>query len=229
MSLKVPFWKKSEIEGMALDLLHKYESWKGVRLVPPIDIDDIVEGYLKIDLQLFDLKELLSMPDVLGATWFEDKVIRIDSSLEQKEGRLSFTMAHEIGHWWMHRPIYEMDKVTLPLFAYEEHMRPTPAVVCRSAKKKDPVEWQADQFAAMLLMPSSMMRASVSIFQEHGPLLINDLEKNRVNAAENYNLRAVAKQIIQSGFSNVSIESMCYRLVDLDIVIDSKAQQGSLY
>ena len=216
MSLKVPFWKKLEIEGMALDLLHKYESWKGVRLVPPIDIDDIVEGYLKIDLQLFDLKELLSMPDVLGATWFEDKVIRIDSSLEQKEGRLSFTM-------------YEMDKVTLPLFAYEEHMRPTPAVVCRSGKKKDPAEWQADQFAAMLLMPSSMVRASISTIQEHGLFPIKDLEKNRLNVAENYNLRTVARQIIQFGFSNVSIESMCYRLVDLDLVIDSKVQQGSLY
>lgn len=135
MSFKVPFRKKSAIEDMAIDLLRKYEAWKGSRLTPPIDIDDIVEGYLKIDLQLVDLKELLAMSDVLGATWFEDKIIRIDSSLEQKEGRLSFTMAHEVGHWWIHRPIYEMDKVTLPMFVYEEHMQPKPAIVCRSDRK----------------------------------------------------------------------------------------------
>ncbi|HCM68595.1 MAG TPA: hypothetical protein DIS62_06415, partial [Candidatus Kerfeldbacteria bacterium] len=96
-------------------------------------------------------------------------------------------------------------------------------------KKKDPAEWQADQFAAMLLMPSSMVRASISTIQEHGLFPIKDLEKNRLNVAENYNLRTVARQIIQFGFSNVSIESMCYRLVDLDLVIDSKVQQGSLY
>jgi len=230
MSFKVPFRKKSAIEDMAIDLLRKYEAWKGSRLTPPIDIDDIVEGYLKIDLQLVDLKELLAMSDVLGATWFEDKIIRIDSSLEQKEGRLSFTMAHEVGHWWIHRPIYEMDKVTLPMFVYEEHMQPKPAIVCRSNRKKDPAEWQADQFAAMLLMPGSMMRVSISSLQGYGAVQVDDLENNRVNVAENPNLRAVAKQVIESAeFTNVSTEAMCYRLIDLNLVVDSNAQQGSFF
>lgn len=231
MSITVPYRQKSEVEEMAFDLLRRYEAWKGKKLSPPIYIDEIIEGYLRIDLQFVDLKELLSIPDVLGATWFDDTVIRIESSLERKEGRLSFTMAHEVGHWWMHRPIYEMNKVSmgLPMFAYEEHIKPTPAVVCRSGKKKDPAEWQADQFAAMLLMPRSMMRAAVASIQEHGPLPIEDLEKYAAKAAENQNLRAAARQLINTGFSNVSIDAMCYRLVDLNLVTDSKPQQGLLY
>lgn len=231
MSITVPYRHKSEIEQMSFDLLRRYEAWTGKKLAPPINIDGIIEGYLKLDLQFVDLKELLSIPDVLGATWFDDNVIRIESSLEQKEGRLSFTMAHEVGHWWMHRPIYEMNKVSLglPMFSYEEHKKPTPAVVCRTGKKKDPAEWQADQFAAMLLMPKSMMRVAVASIQAQGPLPIEDFEKFDANAAENQNLRAAARQLINTGFSNVSVDAMCYRLIDLKLVTDSKPKQGLLY
>ncbi|MBI5642615.1 MAG: ImmA/IrrE family metallo-endopeptidase [Deltaproteobacteria bacterium] len=228
MNLKVPFFQKPEIERMALDLLQKYEAWKGVKLTPPISIDDIVEGYLRLDFQIDDLKERLSIPDVLGATWFEDKVMRIDSSLEGKEGRLSFTMAHEVGHWWMHRPYYEMEKVTLPLFSFKENVQPTPAIVCRSGRKKDSAEWQADQFAALLLMPKAMLHTLISSLQ-NGPVLIEDLDKSKANVAENYNLRVFAKQLIQSGFNNVSVDAMCYRLHDLTFVVDSKLHQGSLF
>lgn len=213
---------------MALELLGKYQAWKGQALVPPIDIDEIVEGYLQISLEFGDLKEHLSIPDVLGATWFDEKVIRIDSSLEEKEGRLTFTMAHEVGHWWMHRPIYEMGKVTLPLFSYGEG-RPSPAVVCRAAGKKEPAEWQADQFAAMLLMPASLLRTSVLSIHDHEQVIIKGLEKHQGNLADNPELRKAAKGIVEINFSNVSIEAMCYRLIDLQLVVDSDPAQAALF
>jgi hypothetical protein len=31
-------------------------------------------------------------------------------------GRFAFTVAHEIGHWRLHRPLFEMQELTLPLF-----------------------------------------------------------------------------------------------------------------
>ena len=67
MDIKVPFRKPAEIEHMVLDLLHKYAKAKGAPPRPPIDVDDIAEKYLKLDLEVTDLKELLKMPDVLGA------------------------------------------------------------------------------------------------------------------------------------------------------------------
>lgn len=230
MSFKVPFKKKSEIEAMAFDLLRRYQAWKGGILAPPINIDEIVEGYLKINLEFGDLREQLSIPDVLGATWFEDNMIKIDSSLEGKEGRLSFTMAHETGHWWMHRPLYEMENVTLPLFSSGQGKPPSPAVICRTTGKKEPAEWQADQFAAMVLMPASLVRTSVLSINSYGPLQIDGLEKHRGNLSDQHNLRVAAKGIIEScGFSNISVEAMCYRLLDLNLVVDSNPQQTVLF
>jgi Zn-dependent peptidase ImmA (M78 family) len=227
MSIKVPYRRVSEIESIALELLSNYKAWKQQPLVPPINTDEIVEGYLQLSLEFADLKEYLSIPDVLGATWFDEKVIRIDSSLEGNEGRLSFTMAHEIGHWWMHRPIYEMGKMTIPLFGYGQ-AQPSPAIVCRAAGKKEPAEWQADQFAAMLLMPASLMKTSVLSITGYGQIKIEGLEKQR-NPADNPGLRKAAKGIIESGFNNVSIEAMCYRLIDLQLVMDSNPAQSTLF
>lgn len=227
MNIKVPYRKVTEIESMVLELLSKYKVWKKQDLTPPINIDEIVEGHLQLSLEFADLKEHLSIPDVLGATWFDEKVIRIDSSLEENEGRLSFTMAHEVGHWWMHRPIYEMGKVTFPLFGYGQ-ARPSPAIVCRAAGKKEPAEWQADQFAAMLLMPASLLRASVLSITGYGQIKIQGLEKLG-NPSDNPDLRKAAKIIIESGFNNVSIEAMCYRLIDLQLVMDSNPAQAALF
>lgn len=227
--MQVPYWHKSKIETMALDLLQKYYAAKGGKPVPPIDVDDIIEGFLGIDFQFVDLKSMLNIPDVLGATWFEDRVMRIDTTLEDKEGRLGFTMAHEVGHWWMHRPIYEMDKVSLQMFAYDTQKPPTPALVCRS-QKKDSAEFQADQFAAMLLMPASLLRAAVASIQDSGPILIDNLEQCSRNVAENCMLRSVAKTIREShGFSNVSVEAICYRLADLKYVADANPRQPQLF
>jgi len=42
-------------------------------------------------------------------------------------------------------------------------------------------------------------------------------------------LRAMADEVIQAGgFSNVSNEAMCYRLIDLKVVVDANAAQGLL-
>lgn len=228
MDIKVPFRKPAEIEHMVLDLLHKYAKAKGAPPRPPIDVDDIAEKYLKLDLEVTDLKELLKMPDVLGATWLEDKVVRLDSSLEGKEGRLAFTLAHEIGHWWMHRPIIEMEKVTLPLYAFEEGRPARPAIVCRSTKK-DPAEWQADQFAARLLMPEADVRATAKQVRGTLPVMIPHLKALKGGSEFSPELRDFASEVIAAGnFSNVSNQAMRIRLVDLKLVDDANDPQGRL-
>ena len=228
MDFKVPFRKPAEIDHMVFDLLHKYAKAKGAPPRPPIDVDDIAEKYLKLDLEVTDLKELLKMPDVLGATWLEDKVIRLDCSLEGQEGRLAFTLAHEIGHWWMHRPIIEMDKVTLPLYAFEEGRPARPAIVCRSTKK-DSAEWQADQFAARLLMPDSDVRSAAKQVHDELPVLIPHMKDAKGETVFGPELRDFASAVMSAGgFSNVSKQAMCIRLVELKLVEDAHARQGRL-
>ena len=159
--IKVPFRTHTELDHMAAELLRKYSAWKGSPTRPPIDVEEIVEGLLDLDFEVEDLREILGMPDVLGATWLEDRLIRVDQSLEGKEGRFAFTVAHEVGHWVLHGPIIEMEKVTLPLFAPKPDEAPKPAIVCRSRAYKQPAEWQADQFAARILMPAADRKSVV--------------------------------------------------------------------
>ncbi|RMH00001.1 MAG: ImmA/IrrE family metallo-endopeptidase [Deltaproteobacteria bacterium] len=229
-AIKVPYLKHSELDHAAAELLRKYSEWKGSPARPPIDVDEIVEGYLGLDFEVANLREYLGMPDVLGATWLEDGVVRVDESLEGKDGRFAFTVAHEIGHWVLHRPVIEMEKVTLPLFSSKPDAEPKPAIVCRAQARKQPAEWQADQFAARVLMPASDVRAVAHALHGDGPLELAGLDAGREARLLIPELRSAADGIIADGnFNNVSNEAMCYRLLDLGLVADINRPQRSLF
>ena len=108
--LKVPYLRESQIEHAANELLHKYAKAKGKPVRAPIDVENILEGFFKLDLVYIDLPDFIGVPDVLGATFIKDQRVFIDESLmiDGKEGRLAFTLAHEGGHWygspWRYRP-----------------------------------------------------------------------------------------------------------------------------
>lgn len=230
LAIKVPFRTHSELDHAAAELLRKYSAWKGSPARPPIDVDEIVEGLLELDFEVVDLREVLGMPDVLGATWFDDRRICVDESLEGKDGRFAFTVAHEVGHWVLHFPIIEMEKVTLPLFTAKPGEEPKPAIVCRSRAYKQPAEWQADQFAARLLMPASDVRAVARALHGDEPPTLAGLDAGRGAKQLVAELRAIADGVIADGrFTNVSNEAMCYRLLDLKLVLDqAAARQGRL-
>ncbi len=230
-TLQVPFLKPSEIESAVMDLLRRYSKWKGAVPRPPIDIEDLTEHHLGVVFEMDDLSTWLPFDDVLGAAWFEDNIIRVDSSLEAQEGRLYFTLAHEVGHWWLHRPIIEMEKVTMPLFPRAKDVKATPAVVCRRSQRKERAEIQANQFAAHILMPASDVRATVKLFCGNNLPVIDGMRK-RLNAGQfDGQLRDYAAEIMREGnFTNVSKDAMSYRLVDLKLVLDKTEheQQPSL-
>jgi len=229
-AIKVPFLSLPQIDSAARELLAKYARWKGEDLKPPIDVDEIVEGYFDLSFEVTDLKEVLGITDVLGATWFDDGRVCIDSSLEGNEGRFAFTVAHEIGHWQLHRPIIEMEKVTLPLFAGKVGEEPKPGLVCRTQAKKQPAEFQADQFAARILMPAGTVReAAKEVCGEDIPAW-DGLNDSRKAGMLDSRLRALADQVKdQGGFTNVSNQAMCYRLLDLKLVEDAKDVAGRLF
>ena len=160
LQIKVPYLTSAQLDQVVAELLRNYEKRRGAPVRPPIDVEEIAEGYLGLTLELTDLRQLLGSDDVLGATWFDERRLRVDQSLEGKEGRFAFTVAHEIAHWQLHRPLYEMEKVTFALFPPQPGAKPTAAIVRRAKDRKSPAEWQADQFAARLLMPASMSATS---------------------------------------------------------------------
>ena len=216
----------AQLESAAQELLRRYAKWKGEPPRPPIPVDAIAESVLGLTLEMGDLRKKLGKPDVLGATWLDDALVVIDSSLEGNEGRYCFTLGHEVGHWQLHRPLREMDKVTFPLFSREPGAKATAAIVCRDGQR-DSAEIQADKFAALLLMPASDVRAAVK--QVTGePLAIDNFTARKKAGERIAELRDFAAEVIaKGGFTNVSNQAMQIRLEALKLVVDGA--QGRLF
>jgi hypothetical protein len=166
--MKVKFLEDKEISTEASLLLQAYEKQFGLRIVPPIPIDEIAECHLELDLRFDNMERQLQKKDVLGAIWIEDKRVVIDESLDPttnplKTGRYRFTLAHEVGHWALHR-LYYLARAKQPaLFGADDE----PSIVCR-AGDAEPIEWQANTFAAHILMPKEMVYNAWE--QRHGNL-----------------------------------------------------------
>ena len=99
--------------------------------------------------------------DVLGALCLQTRKIYVHDTLDPDvspwlEGRFHFTLAHEIGHWILHREVIHCSIEQLPLF--EE--APVPPIICRRSDKALRIEVQANKFASYLLMPKSLMLAA---------------------------------------------------------------------
>jgi Zn-dependent peptidase ImmA (M78 family) len=214
---KIPWLSYQEIAQASSSLLCGYAAFTGRPLSPPIPVEAIIEKYLGLVLEYEDLVELLGIPDVLGATWVEDKRIVIhEPLLEGVEGRLTFTCAHEVGHWILHRE-----------WAIRALQRTgNRAIVCRDGSAKLRGEWQADYFAACLLMPEAQVRkAFESVFGDE-PLVMHNvrgcfgrwaivLDPALDTAPE------IAEAVkVAGGFTNCSREAMRYRLQDLGLLVD---------
>lgn len=230
LQINVSYLTSAQLDQVVAELLRNYGKWRGAPVRLPIDVDEIAEGYLGLTLELTDLRQLLGIDDVLGATWFDERRLRVDQSLEGKEGRFAFTVAHEIAHWQLHRPLYEMEKVTFALFSPQPGTKPTAAIVCRAKDRKSLAEWQADQFAARLLMPVADVRDSARKVSGGKPPAWEGLNANRKAGALDLRLRSFARDVIAAGdFSNVSNEAMCYRLLELKLVADQTHVEAGLF
>lgn len=156
----VPFLPEIHIEREAELLLSEYGERFEEIVEPPVPIDEIIELHLQLTFEITDLRDLFGVGDIHGAIWLKDGRIAVDKSLDpavnpRKLGRYRFTLAHETGHWRLHR-IHYLDNPDQPgLFDHEGK----PSIICRSSDTQ-PVEWQANAFAAFLLMPREMVFAA---------------------------------------------------------------------
>lgn len=156
----VPYLPEVRIERDADALIGEYALRDGAAVVAPVPVEDILELHLKLAFEIEDLAALFGTDGVLGAIWFNEKLVRVDVRLDPTDnrsrlGRYRYTLAHEVGHWRLHRSYYREDPAQASLF----NGRGQPAFVCRSSEKP-PVEWQADTYASYLLMPKSLLVAA---------------------------------------------------------------------
>lgn len=169
MRLTVSFVSNEAIEKDAQALLADYARERGTPIEAPIPIDDIIEKHLKLGIEFDDTHQRFGVPrsgagsdpDILGAIFFDQKRIVFDESLDPdanpaRERRYRFTAAHEVGHWRLHRRLFEIDPAQSSLFDMDEARN----FVCRTSQAKERIERQADLYAACVLMPRDLVFAA---------------------------------------------------------------------
>ena len=225
---KVPFLKDEFIENATLCLLDAYGRDHGGVARPPIPVDAIIESHFKLTLDYDDLSRLLGIPGVLGATYLKNPRVIVDQSLDptedpSKTGRNNFTLAHEIGHWELHRHLLMGNPLQTSLFGDDGR----PAFICRSRSNKEPMEWQADRFAGFLLMPRKMVLDAWRA--RHGELRPYVAEAEMVDLSARWGLGkderptvGVARELAQEFC--VSGQAMQIRLIGLGLIVTGKPE-----
>ena len=251
MSIKVRYLSKDEIELEAELLLAQYAETIGGPVKLPIPVDEITKYHLALQLEFADLHDVLDVPrqrntpDILGAIWVDKEVILIDEMLDPNDypsmsGRYRFSVAHEIGHWCLHRDYVSKDTRQAVLF--DDASEPT--VICRSGLTREPIEWQADKYASCLLMPRLKVREMwQECFNRKRPLLLSDLKPNvnvmmrahnlmcaqgktEVAAVNDTLFEEVSKPIARR--FGVSPSAMRIRLEELGLLLRAAPKQAAL-
>jgi Zn-dependent peptidase ImmA (M78 family) len=187
--------------------------------VLPTDLLSIAKTLTEKHRTRFDFKATLGFSEngerILGATNLKKWVILVDESLQRDQHMFNFTLAHELGHLALHRKLVfvraenegyvSMDTVKEMLFE-----KTTPST------EFEWLEWQANVYAAALLMPEEIVRKALVIQQQEmgirrmGKIFLDHQPKNN----EDY-LKLLSRL---SSFFGVSIAAITDRLKKLDLI-----------
>jgi Zn-dependent peptidase ImmA (M78 family) len=165
------------IEKVTLDIL---ENLKINEL--PIPVEEIAKKR-GLEIKAYDLGE-----DISGALIIDRGKGTIGYSPKESKVRQRFTIAHELGH-------YELHKQETGLFIDKEFK-----ILFRdgnSSKGEIKKEQEANAFAAALLMPEK--------------LLVKEIKKNNFDLGDEDSLKQLAKLF------NVSVSAISFRIANLNL------------
>jgi Zn-dependent peptidase ImmA (M78 family) len=137
----MPDYSKAEKE--ATNLLKKIDS-----IIPPVYVDKIIRNQ---GLEIKRVRFKGDYEDVSGFLDIKEKSIYVN--IAESYERQNFTKAHELGHWILHRELFEHD--------------PNKQILLRSKAKADgqnDEEKEANAFAAKLLIPKRLLIESIRSF-----------------------------------------------------------------
>jgi len=145
--MNIDFLTEQEIEQKAEEVLDKAYELEIYNKDQATPLELITDHILCYNIVYESLES--HQRGVIGAIECESKIIWLDQSLDYQkdelsaEGRHNFTLAHEIGHFVLHRNLGKDSEMRL--FYNENEL----------SKKR--IEIQANLFASMLLMPRKLM------------------------------------------------------------------------
>lgn len=176
---------RDKIDNEAEKFLMKYRP-KALKEATKLDLEALIENDLEVEI---DYQNLDKDHQILGATIFRDGYMEVYNN-EKKElkkfksntmifdiqlsedykqaGRFLFTLAHEIGHWVLHKKYFFIDEGQQSIFDYCSKEEKS-SIICakrsetdmirvRKKTEQEWVEWQADNFASSILMPKQVFK-----------------------------------------------------------------------
>lgn len=155
------FIPDARIEREADDALASYARQYGIVVKPPVPVEEMMEVLYDITVLPEDLSKIFpDAQNVLAAFYVTEaqRLVLVNSALDpdahpEMAGRYRFTLGHETGHWVLHQHILKEHLDTEPSLFGEASK---PRILCRSAAA-EPIEVQANKFAAFLLMPKTLV------------------------------------------------------------------------
>jgi len=148
----VEFLPIPRLERIVSERIRKFEHVTKQKAEFPIDIETIVEVVESIHVDYFgETSEFDS--DVLGVYDFSNKKMYIRESIDNN-GRRRFTWAHEYGHVVLHSGHFLQQ-----VFDFFEDANDGAVQLHRGqTDTRNMLEWQANQFASHMLMPTRLVR-----------------------------------------------------------------------
>jgi len=151
----VPILTARFVEDVATEVLQTYcpTVLKSPRQTPVAEIIEALKDRTKLKSSIEDLGHVDGRK-VLGKVSFVRRTLFLDCCLlDARAVSFRFTAAHEIGHWILHRHNFKNFKLE-PRINVQE-MVDDDQSLCRLDQRtpRDWLEWQANVFAANLVMP----------------------------------------------------------------------------
>ncbi len=145
-NIVVPYLTNARIEG-ATGLFREKFWGDGV----PVDIENIIDVKLKIDvISIPGFLKLANIDALISSDWKSIYVDRDEYLDERRHNRLRFSLAHEIGHFVLHKKIYT-DFNIKTLEDYYKLNKDIPQ------EQYGYLETQANKFANYLLIPRKIL------------------------------------------------------------------------
>ena len=206
----IPELLEEDIEQAANDLLSDYQNKFSWDPQCPIPVERIAEKHLGYCIEITD-DDIYKDAEILGGIIFADKIIQVNGSIENHDGRYSFTIAHELGHHCLHKELFQ--KLSMES---DEHTK-----MCRETGEKPLTEQQADTFASYLLMPTKFVnKAYIKAFGDTNEVFDIGYKKRHM-------LGSIASRVIESGgFDNVSLTAMTNRLIGMGLITGVSYQKS---
>jgi Zn-dependent peptidase ImmA (M78 family) len=167
----IPYLRNEEIEEKTVQFRERF--WDGKI---PIDIEYIVDNELKIDIiPIPNFLKLIGIDSLFTPDWKSLYVDHDEYMDERRHNRLRFSLAHEVGHFILHKRIYEAFGIKTRE-DYQRFYKDIPELQYRY------LEGQANKFANYLLIPRKVLAIKTEEELENNPSWLRKMDRIKLDS-----------------------------------------------